>query len=1068
MAAITIIKGDDTNWNDQQTFVININTTLDLSDGFSAEFTLGDIKKEFDFIQDNKIYPILSNKETSTLPLGYINGVLKIYDNQRRIRTIKSNIPFNVRGGVYSSNADINADGETIPTEEIDISIADSQIVDYNSVTHKPTLNGYELKGDVSLSDIGLGNVDNTSDMDKPVSTATQEALDKKADKTVIDQINTTVEEIGTRVEANSTDITEMKSDIVDLETGKADKTDLEQYDTQISTINQTLETKANTSDLEPINSELEDITGRVEELEDTNSLFIQFPLRSLQDKVYTQEEILQWFNVADIPTLKQKIVRNTPMFIKYGISLSYNPHYYKMVAEYVAFESANQIKLVFTGLDTSNDEPVKYQILINLDGTVISGNSNVELTLLPLGSQNEQLTLNLNNSPVFTYDGATAQTGNLTINAETVPMSESNTTTIKQTLDSKADKADTLVGYGITDAYTKEEVDAKLADKASAENMQATISDLETLETKVDTIETDLGDLGNEVNQNTSDIANKQDKLTAGTGISIEGNTISATSTGGTSNYTELTNKPQINNVELSGNKTLSDLGIQPAGTYLTEVPAEYVTETELNSKGYLTTVPDGYARTEDLATVATTGSYEDLTEKPTIPTEYTLPTASTTVLGGVKVDGTTVTILDGVITAHVTGEGGTTDYSVLTNKPQINGVELSGNKTLTDLGIQAAGSYATTTQLDAKADVSDLDNYLTIDDAIDSYATKEELGNKADSSTLSNYVTTESANQTYATKTELANKANTSDIPTNISDLTNDSGFITKDVTDLSNYTPTANLHTVATSGSYNDLQDKPVIPTAYTLPTASTTTLGGVKVDGTTITIADGIISATASGEGGTTDYTVLTNKPQIGGVELTGNKSLADLGIQAAGDYLVDSDLADYAQTSAIPTSTSDLTNDSGFITNSVNNLTNYTPTSGLATVATSGSFEDLTHKPVIPSEYTLPTASTTTLGGVKVDGTTVTIEDGVITAHATGTGGSSDYSTLSNKPQIGGVELVGNKTLDDLGIQAAGDYLTSSNLPITTTIDSSSTDTQVPSAKAVYDILGNIETQLSEI
>ena len=31
----------------------------------------------------------------------------------------------------------------------------------------------------------------------------------------------------------------------------------------------------------------------------------------------------------------------------------------------------------------------------------------------------------------------------------------------------------------------------------------------------------------------------------------------------GGTSNYNSLTHKPQINNVELSGNKTLSDLGI-------------------------------------------------------------------------------------------------------------------------------------------------------------------------------------------------------------------------------------------------------------------------------------------------------------------------------------------------------------------------------------------------------------------------------------------------------------------------------------------------------------------------
>lgn len=36
---------------------------------------------------------------------------------------------------------------------------------------------------DVTKSDIGLGNVDNTSDLDKPISTATQSALDDKADK---------------------------------------------------------------------------------------------------------------------------------------------------------------------------------------------------------------------------------------------------------------------------------------------------------------------------------------------------------------------------------------------------------------------------------------------------------------------------------------------------------------------------------------------------------------------------------------------------------------------------------------------------------------------------------------------------------------------------------------------------------------------------------------------------------------------------------------------------------------------------------------------------------------------
>lgn len=90
-----------------------------------------------------------------------------------------------------------------------------------------------------------------------------------------------------------------------------------------------------------------------------------------------------------------------------------------------------------------------------------------------------------------------------------------------------------------------------------------------------------------------------------------------------------------------------------------------------------------------------------------------------------------------------------------------------------------------------------------------------------------------------TYATKAE---------IPVATSDLTNDSGFITSAA--LSGYAQTSSLATVATSGSYNDLSNKPTIPEAYTLPAATTSTLGGVKPDGTTITVtADGTISAAA---------------------------------------------------------------------------------------------------------------------------------------------------------------------------------------------------------------------------
>lgn len=71
------------------------------------------------------------------------------------------------------------------------------------------------------------------------------------------------------------------------------------------------------------------------------------------------------------------------------------------------------------------------------------------------------------------------------------------------------------------------------------------------------------------------------------------------------------------------------------------------------------------------------------------------------------------------------------------------------------------------------------------------------------------------------------------------------------------------------------------------------------------------------------------------------------------------------------------------------------------------------------------------------------------------------GASSDPITIQSwgtpKIQKDGVEYV-NIDSENLA----------ENMPITTTLDASSTDTQVPSAKAVYTLLGNVEQQLSEI
>lgn len=135
----------------------------------------------------------------------------------------------------------------------------------------------------------------------------------------------------------------------------------------------------------------------------------IRIPIRTLQDKVYTQEEILGWFGVEDIVSLKKIIAYGGIQYVKYGLSLSANPHYYKMPVEYVAFESANQIKLVFVGLNTNNDIDIvsKYEIIINLDGTIIEGNSNIKVTMDSLEVDlSEYATVDSLNSKVDKVDG--------------------------------------------------------------------------------------------------------------------------------------------------------------------------------------------------------------------------------------------------------------------------------------------------------------------------------------------------------------------------------------------------------------------------------------------------------------------------------------------------------------------------------------------------------------------------------------------------------------------------------------------------------------------------------------
>lgn len=175
----------------------------------------------------------------------------------------------------------------------------------------------------------------------------------------------------------------------------------------------------------------------------------------------------------------------------------------------------------------------------------------------------------------------------------------------------------------------------------------------------------------------------NKTDGSNVVVNVSAKNGLDGSGGTGGTTDYSELENKPKINNIELSGNRTLAELGIQPEGDYLESesdptVPSHVKNITQQN-------INDWNNKSEF------SGSYNDLSDKPTIPEEYSLPIASSTVLGGIKVGANLEITSDGTLNAQASGgTGGTTDYTQLSNKPKINNVELNGNKTLSELGVQ------------------------------------------------------------------------------------------------------------------------------------------------------------------------------------------------------------------------------------------------------------------------------------------------------------------------------------------------------------------------------------------
>ena len=291
----------------------------------------------------------------------------------------------------------------------------------------------------------------------------------------------------------------------------------------------------------------------------------------------------------------------------------------------------------------------------------------------------------------------------------------------------------------------------------------------------------------------------------------------------------TQLATKANVSDIpNLDGYALKTEIPTVPTKTseltndsgFINSIPSEYVTETELNAKGYLTEHIDisGKANISDLATVATSGDYNDLLNKPTVTNGVDGKSAYE-----IYVENTTETPL--------------TEIEWLSSLKGADGEQ----------GIQGENGATFTPNVDTDGNLSwtndkELENPTTIN-IKGAKGDKGEQGEKgADGKDGQDGLTTSiSLNGTvYSHVDGTITLPDYPTIPTKTSDLINDSEFLTSIPTeyiteaklnekgyltehqDISGKANISDLSAVATSGNYNDLINKPTIPSIDGLAT------------------------------------------------------------------------------------------------------------------------------------------------------------------------------------------------------------------------------------------------------
>jgi hypothetical protein len=278
---------------------------------------------------------------------------------------------------------------------------------------------------------------------------------------------------------------------------------------------------------------------------------------------------------------------------------------------------------------------------------------------------------------------------------------------------------------------------------------------------------------------------------------------------------YSEITGKPALSTVATSG--SYNDLTNKPN---IPAVPTNVSAFT--NDAGYLTEHQDisGKANSDDLATVAFSGDYEDLENTPTIPDvpqwamSSTKPSYTVSEISGAQeelVSGTNIKTINNesiLGSGNITIQGGGGDVNV------IESITFNGSAVPVDGSKNAAITYS--------APVTSV-NGNTGDVTISIPTKVSDLTN--DSGFITSYTETDPVFSASAaasiTSADITSWNGKSTFSGSYNDLTDKPTLFSGAYADL---TGKPNLATVATSGDYDDLSNKPTIPSAVTESTVS----------------------------------------------------------------------------------------------------------------------------------------------------------------------------------------------------------------------------------------------------